>query len=150
MPMICASEMPSIRWRRGNSLLIARKVPAPGSEPIYITRSSRAARVWIMLMALLRMGRRSDLADGDADRVELVVGQFVLVMPIRIGLGGRQALALDRVADDRARLARHKRNLAQCGTQRVHVVAVQLLHGKAEAAPFVGERLKRQHIVGRA
>src|SRR5262245_23239050 len=127
MPMMWASEMPSIKWRRGNSLLIARSVPAPGSEPIYSTRSSRPASLWTMFIAVLRMGDRSKIADGDADRVELAVGQLVLVVPISIGLRRRQPLALDGVADDGGRLAGHRRHLAQRVAQRTDIVAVQFL-----------------------
>src|SRR6185437_882112 len=99
-------------------------------------------------MAVLRMACRSEIADGDADGVELAVGQLVLVMPIGIGFCGGQTLALDGVADDRRRPARGEGNPVQGLAERADVMAVQLLDRKAEAAPFVSERLERQHIVG--
>src|ERR1051326_3046513 len=99
-------------------------------------------------MAVLRMGCRSEIADGDADGVEFAVGQLVLVMPIGVGFCSRQTLALDGVTDDRGRPAGGEGDLPQRAAQRLDIMAVQLLDGEAEASPFVSERLKRQHVVG--
>ncbi|WP_210161642.1 hypothetical protein, partial [Bradyrhizobium liaoningense] len=64
-----------------------------------------------MFIAVLRMGSRLKIADGDADGVELAVGQLVLVMPIGVGFRRRQTLALDGMADDRGGFARNGRDL---------------------------------------
>ena len=40
-------------------------------------------------------------------------------------------------------------DLAQCAAQCADVMAVQLFHHKAEAAPLVRKRFQRQHIVSR-
>src|SRR6185437_1863274 len=87
---------------------------------------------------------RSEIADGDANGVELFVGQLVLVVPIGVGFGGRQPLALHGVADECGGLSADERHFPKRVAQRSDVVAVQLLDGKAKTAPLVRQRLQRQ------
>src|ERR1700730_795692 len=103
------------------------------------TRSSRRASAWTISRLRLRMISASERA---ADRQQVLLREIRLVMPARIVLRHRNALALDRVADDGARsITRRCRRLTEKLPQLVDVVAVALGNAKAEARPLVRQRL---------
>src|SRR5882762_4157285 len=103
------------------------------------TRSSRRASAWTISRLRLRMISASQ---GAADRQQVLLREIRLVMPARIVLRHRNALAFDRVANDGARpIARRRRRLAEDPPQLIHVVAVALGHAKAKARPLVRQRL---------
>src|SRR5882757_58926 len=107
------------------------------------TRSSRRASAWTISRLRLRMIQLPDsVSKRAADRQQVLLREIRLVMPARIVLGYRNALALDRMADDGARsITRRCRRLTENLPQLVYVVAVALGNAKAEARPLVGQRL---------
>src|SRR5882672_9605563 len=103
------------------------------------TRSSRRASAWTISRLRLRMISASQ---GAADRQQVLLREIRLVMPRRIVLGHRDALALDGMAYDRARpIAGCRRCVSEDVLQLLHVVAVALKHLKAKARPLVRQRL---------
>src|SRR5882762_314232 len=105
------------------------------------TRSSRRASAWTISRLRLRMISASQ---GAADRQQVLLREIRLVMPARIVLRHRNALAFDRVANDGARpiaRRRRRRRLAEDPPQLIDVVAVALGHAKAKARPLVRQRL---------
>src|SRR5260370_35662310 len=94
------------------------------------TRSSRRASAWTISRLRLRMISASQ---GAADRQQVLLREIRLVMPARIVLRHRNALAFDRVASAGAwPIARPRRRLAENPPQLIDVMPVACGYAKAK------------------
>src|SRR5262245_23052668 len=139
IPMTPASVMPSMKARPGISSFMRLVRSGLRSEPIYVIRGSRCARLKTIST---QAGRISHAPQRFLHLLDHVGLEARLVMPFRVVLGEVDALALHRMADHRGRTTGQERRALEHVAQRIYVVPVDLGGRESEALPLVHQRLE--------